>query len=87
MTKKVFEITFEVTATVVIENEVFKQVDDEWRSMFYNLKTKEDVARHIAYNLLQGLSIDRLDGFANLPYNFAKLEDESWNCQDVIQIK
>jgi len=66
-------VTFMVSTTVKINPVVFSQVDDEWRSMFYNLDTPSKVIEHIAYNLLQGFKLSQIDGFANLPDEYAVL--------------
>jgi hypothetical protein len=60
-------VTFMVSTTVKINPVVFSHVDDEWRSMFYNLVTPSEVIEHIAYNLLQGFKLSQMDGFANFP--------------------
>lgn len=41
---------------------------DEWRSMFYDLYTEEDVYNHLAYNAVANGIEDasRLDGWADL---------------------
>ena len=52
---------------IEIDDEVMLQVDDEWRTAFYsNINSKQDVAEHIAYNMIvNDATISRLDGFAN----------------------
>lgn len=42
---------------------------DEWRSMFYDLRTEDDVLEHWAYNALANNvgEASRLDGWADLP--------------------
>jgi len=59
---------------IEIENEVIKSVDEEWRNKFYPCKNPQEVAEHIAYNMIvNDLLLSQLDGFANFPDNFAKL--------------
>ena len=64
-----------VLVTVKIHPDVFAQVDDEWREMFYDLNTESDIVDHIAYNLMKGRTLSQLDGFANLPNEYAVMED------------
>jgi len=66
-------VTFMVSTTLKINHAVLDQVDDEWRSMFYNLNTPSEVIEHITHNLLQGMRLSQLDGFANLPDEYAVL--------------
>jgi len=64
------EFVVEITATVVIDLEeaVIDVVDDEWRSHLYNLKTPEEIAEHIAYNMIvNGAKLSQLDGWADQP--------------------
>lgn len=52
---------------ISLTQKVFDTVlTDEWRSHFYNLHTREQVAEHLAFNLMQGRSLESLDGFAEL---------------------
>ena len=48
---------------------------DEWRSRAYNLRTKDDVVRHLAYNAIaNGIDrANRLDGWADLPDDAATM--------------
>ena len=66
-----YDIEFTVKARIKINNNVFNQVDDDFKTQFYDLNTDADVVEMIAYNLLQGRGLSRLDGFANLPDKFA----------------
>ena len=59
---------------IELDNEVIKVVDDEWRSKFYNLITPQDIAEHIAFNIVVNhLELPMLDGFADLPIYYAKI--------------
>lgn len=66
---------YKSTATIIVKihPDVIAQVDDEWREMFYDLNTESDIVDHIAYNLLRGNRLSQLDGFANLPDDYAEL--------------
>ncbi len=69
-------VTFMVSTTLKINPAVFEQVDDEWRSMFYNLETPSEIVEHITYNLLRGVTLSQMDGFADLPDEYAVLVGE-----------
>ena len=82
-----FSVTFQVTARITINKEVFKQVDEEWKKTFYNLETIEDIVEMIAYNLLEGRSLSNLDGFANLPDNYASWEIEpEYEREEIVKV-
>lgn len=85
--KHKFNVTFSVTAKIELDDAVIDAVDDEWRSQFYRLMDIEDIADHIAYNLLQGAGLSCLDGWADQPDKNAKLLDESWELEDVEEMK
>jgi len=60
--------TVTLTARIAIEESVFPAVlTDEWRKHFYPFHTPEDVAQHLALNLVQGRLMRELDGFADQP--------------------
>ena len=74
MSKRTFKIEFTGSATIELDEQVIDVVDDEWRSQLYNLHTPEEIAGHIAYNLIfnsGGLSM--LDGWADQPDSNARL--------------
>lgn len=60
---------------IKIDDDVIKQVDDEWRQMFYSsVVTPQDVAEHIAFNMIvNDVGISMLDGFANFQDGQAKI--------------
>ena len=68
-----FELEITVLATLTLDEHVINVVDDEWRSYLYNLNTPEEIAEHIAYNLLRGVRLHQLDGWTNQPDNNARL--------------
>ncbi len=76
MGKRKFEITFNGIAYIELDDQVIDVVDDEWRSHLYNLRTPEEIAEHIAYNLIfNNGSLSILDGWADQPDENAKYRD------------
>jgi hypothetical protein len=73
--KRRFFVTVTTSATIEIDDAVFKEVlNHEWQRTFYNLKTREEVAAHVGYNLMInriGLSI--MDGFGLLADDLASI--------------
>jgi len=62
---------------IEINDAVIKSVDENWRAFFYNLTTAQEIAEHIAYNIIvNGATLSRLDGFADLPDDYAVLKVE-----------
>lgn len=77
---KTYDVDLEVYVTVALDQRVIDVVDDEWRSMFYDLRTPQEIAEHIAYNMARhGSRLSHLDGFANLPDDWAKLTEVEWD--------
>ena len=69
-----FLVTLEIE--VGLDDALVKDVlTDEWASRFYSLRTAEDVAGHLAFNLIQGRKLSSLDGFADQPENRAEIGD------------
>lgn len=69
-----FNVRFTGEAVIALADEVIDVVDEEWRSMFYDLHTPEDIAEHIAYNLVVNRwDLSSLDGWADQPRSNAKL--------------
>jgi len=61
---------FSARVTIDVDIEVSKSVlktaqSKSWRETFYNFKTDDEVAAHLAYNLVRGAALSQLDGFAN----------------------
>ena len=84
MGKQIFEIKSEWPGSygeriiwereIELDDEVINAVTDEWRSVFYKLKTPQEVAEHIAYNIIvNDARLCDLDGFANLPNEYAEI--------------
>jgi Ser-tRNA(Ala) deacylase AlaX len=69
-----FEVQFEGTAIIELDDKVISVVDDEWRSQLYDLHTPVDIAEHIAYNLvINGVGLSNLDGWADQENDNAKI--------------
>lgn len=82
--KKKFTVVFEVTAEIELDEQVISVVDDEWRSVLYPLHSDEDIAEHIAYNLVRNQArLSHLDGWADQPDSNAKLISEEWELEEV----
>jgi hypothetical protein len=80
MGTRIFEVDFDVygvyvdTATIQLDERVIDAVTDEWRSNFYNLHTPEEIAQHIAYNIvIHKWKLSDLDGWADMPDEYAKI--------------
>ena len=70
-----FKVTHEVTVELEIDDKVIKEAtSEEWKKSFYDLKTPEDVAEHIAYNAVANdiRDVTVLDGFAHLDKDSVK---------------
>jgi hypothetical protein len=54
---------------IEIDQRILDAVNDDWRSLFYNLVTDQQVAEHLAYNFVVNHCEDvrRLDGWADQP--------------------
>jgi len=91
MAKRKFNLSWTVECEIELDDEVIDQVDDEWRKHLYPLETPEQIAEHIAYNLVMnqwGLSM--LDGWANLEDSQARvthLDTFWWNSEETKEVK
>lgn len=72
-----FEVEILGSVTIELDEKVIDAVDDSWRANIYDLKTPEEIASHIAYNLVvNGASLSRLDGWADQLDESARITDE-----------
>ena len=79
MGSQYFDIEMVVTATIELDDAVIDVVDDEWRAGLYNLHTPEEIAEHIACNLVRGARLSMLDGWADQPdRNACFLDGPEW---------
>jgi hypothetical protein len=82
-----FRITYTSEIEVELDKKVIDVVDDEWRSVFYNLFTPEDIAEHIGMNMADGLILTQLDGFADLENGMARIVTNDTYDVEVEEIK
>lgn len=76
MTRR-FLVTFEAQVEIALDNSVIDVVDDDWRKHLYDLKTPEEIAEHIGYNLvINQWSLSNLDGWADQPNRNARVISE-----------
>lgn len=62
------------TVVVDVDDRLFKSVlTDEWRKTMYDFYSREDVAGHIAFNMMRGCSLNDIDGYCDQPKGRAKL--------------
>ena len=60
------------SAVIKLDDEVIDRVDDEWREHLYDLKTPEEIAVHICYNMVENnIGLSQMDGWADLPREMA----------------
>jgi hypothetical protein len=84
MGKRYFRVTFDKTVDLELDDAVISVVDTEWRTQLYDLKTPEQIAEHIAYNLLiNNLKLSQQEGWADQPDSNAKIIGETlgWNAE------
>ena len=87
---RVFRLTFEIECQLELKDEVIDTVDDEWRSVFYNLETPEDIVDHIARNLIQKRKLSHLDGWADQPNENVVFYLNDWwrvDCEEIMEDK
>jgi len=79
--KRQFYVDFGDRGDVIIEldEKVISVVDDEWRASLYDLHTPEEIAAHIAFNLVEGSCLSRLDGWADQPDENARIIENNIN--------
>lgn len=79
--------TLTVTVITKVKLDLDKALlpDDDWRSQFYPIHTMNDVARHIAYNVVaNGMErITQLDGFVDRSVDDCKILDVEHETDDV----
>lgn len=83
-----FTVTMTAEMTLDVSQELLDEVlTDEWRAQMYQLHTPEEVAHHLAFNLIQGRSFQSLDGFAMLPDNAVEEVSSELFDEEVEEIK
>ena len=64
--KRKFEVELRSFVDIEIDEKVINTIDEEWRQHLYNLTSPEEIACHIAYNLVfNNAKLSDLDGFAD----------------------
>ena len=67
MADRKFRVKLVIDCDIILDEEVINRVDDEWRSQFYSLTSANDIAEHIAYNLVvNNARLSQLDGWADM---------------------
>ena len=75
-----FHIRIEGEAIIELADEVIDVVDDEWRDCLYYLITPDQIAEHIAYNLIVNrIPLSMMDGWADQPDTNAKVVEIQWD--------
>jgi len=77
-----FKKTFHVEVDLDIDKALIEGVlNDQWRSMYYKLMTPDDVANHIAYNIVanQLQDVRMLDGFADREMKDVRVNSVKWD--------
>ena len=82
---RTFRVELEGTVTIELHESVIDAVDEEWEEVFFKTHGAEDVAGHIAWNMvINRLPLSRIDGWANQPDYKAKITDERWTSPLVV---
>ena len=78
--KRKFNLHFSVysegvdIAVIELDQQVFDAVDDEWRSMLYDLRTDKQIVEHVGYNLIcNRIKLSQMDGWADQPNDNARV--------------
>lgn len=85
-----FKVTFHVTVELDVDRSVIKEATSaDWRKSFYDLRTPEEVAEHIAFNAVANdiRDVTALDGFALIDkekVKYVKFEHEFIEAERVI---
>lgn len=81
MGTRLFKVRFEGEGIIELDDAVIEAVDDEWRETLYDLRSADEIAAHIGYNLIiQKLELSDLDGWADQSDgNAFVLEDVHWD--------
>lgn len=83
MAKQRFNVKLMADAIIELDDAVIAAVDNDWRDQFYNLVTSQQVAKHVAYNLIvNNAKLSQLDGWADQPDENAKLITQEWEFVD-----
>jgi hypothetical protein len=74
-------VTFAVTVEIDIAEDLIEEVlKPDWQKDFYKFANPEDVAYHLAYNILRNhADLKSLDGFAHRDVGDLKIVSEDWS--------
>lgn len=88
MAKRKFELSFQVHVDLEIDDSVIQSVlETDWRQQFYDhIRTPEQVAEHVVFNMLQGRSLSSLDGFADQSDDAAQLLLPDWVLDEIKEV-
>lgn len=79
MSRQVFQVELRCFVTLVVDDKVITQVDDDWRKTFYDLASPREIAEHLAHNIVaNGLQLRQIDGFANLDDQLVSVTNADW---------
>lgn len=59
-------VTFQVEIAID-QNLLDSVLTDEWRAVMFPAFKPEDIASHIAFNMVRGCSLSEIDGYADQP--------------------
>jgi hypothetical protein len=79
--KRKFSVHLIGDCEIEIDDKVIDSVNDDWRSQFYNLQTKEDIVTFILLNMLQDGYLSNIDGFADQNDDDAYYTDIEWDTE------
>lgn len=70
-----FRVTITQEVELSLHDDVIAAVTDEWRKQFYPLHTPDEIAQHVAFNLVVNRArLSTLDGWADQPDTHATFE-------------
>lgn len=85
MTKRRFLVGGTVEIDIEFNDDLLP--DDEWREVFYQIYTLEDLAKHLAWNLgIRNARLSPLDGFADRDDSQAHLIDVDVDLIEAVEI-
>ena len=88
MGKRKFIVSMNFAVPIELDDHVIEVVDDEWRKSLYDLHTPEDIAQHIAYNMVVNhAQLSMLDGWADQPDSNAEIGYINWETEYVDEEK
>lgn len=88
MADRIFDVTYTVTARIILDQLVFDNMDESFRENFYDFDNEKEVVDMITRNMIDGTKLSDLDGFANLPDKFAEFKDmPEYDLDEIAEIK